>query len=111
MKEAEDDDELRALAVAFGYVMNNSKGYRSILDDAEDGQPVSEGPFGPMFESHGPEKNEGIASPPALRRLPMTMLDVWVKYARNLHFILCSVPVLLISYGRGSTSSNIVGTR
>ena len=51
LKEAEDDDELRALAVAFGYVMNNSKGYRSILDDAEDGQPVSEGPFGPMFES------------------------------------------------------------
>ena len=83
LKEAEDDDELRALAVAFGYVMNNSKGYRSILDDAEDGQPVSEGPFGPMFESHGPEKNEGIASPPALRRLPMTMLDVWVKYAQE----------------------------
>ena len=30
-KETEDDDDLRALAVAFGYLMNNSKGYRSML--------------------------------------------------------------------------------
>ena len=53
-KETEDADDIRALAVAFGYVMNNSKEYRSMLEDAEDGQPVSEGPFGPMFESQKP---------------------------------------------------------
>ena len=82
-KETEDDDDLRALAVAFGYLMNNSKGYRSMLDDAEDGQPVSEGPFGPMFEIKNPEGNGGSASPPALRRLPIAMLDVWVKYAQE----------------------------
>ena len=81
-KENEDDD-LRALAVAFGYIMNNSNEYRSLLDDAEDGQPLSEGPFGPRFESRNPEGNEGSASPPALRRLPTIMLDVWVKYAQE----------------------------
>lgn len=82
-KETEDDDALRALAVAFGYIMNNSKEYRSMLEDAEDGQPVSEGPFGPMFESQNPETNEGSASPPAPRRLPPAMLDVWVEYAQE----------------------------
>ena len=82
-KENEDDDDLRALAVASGYVMNNSKEYRSMLDDAEDGQPLSEGPFGPMFEFKNPEGNEGSASPPALRRLPTAMLDVWVAYAQE----------------------------
>lgn len=80
LKESEDDDDLRALAVAFAYVMNNSTGYRSSLNDAEDGQPLSEGPFGPMFELRNSE-NEWVFSPPAPRRLPTATLDVWVRYA------------------------------
>ena len=82
LKESEDDDDLRALAVAFSYVMNNSKGYRSSLDDAEDAQPLSEGPFGPMFELKNSE-NEWVISPPAPRRLLTATLDVWVKYAQE----------------------------
>ena len=81
-KETEDDDELRALAVAFEYLMENRKGYRSSLNDAEDGQPLSEGPFGPMFELKNSE-NEWIFSPPAPRRLPTATLDTWVKYAQE----------------------------
>ena len=82
-KQTEDDDDLRALAVAFKYLMDNSKGYRSLLDDAEDGQPLSEGPFGPMSELKHPEKDEWIVFPPAPRRLPAAMLDIWVQYAQN----------------------------
>ena len=82
-KENEDDDELRALALAFGYIMENSEGYRSALDDPEDGQPLSEGPFGPMFELKSPEGDGWSVFPPAPRRLPIVMLDVWVKYAQE----------------------------
>lgn len=81
LKESEDDDELRALVVAFGYVMSNREGYRSSVDDAEDGQPLSEGPFGPMFELKNSE-NEWVFSPPAPRRLPTATLDAWVRYAQ-----------------------------
>ena len=89
LKESKDDDELRALVVAFGYVMSNREGYRSSLDDAEDGQPLSEGPFGPMFELKNSE-NEWVFSPPAPRRLPTATLDTWVRYAQGptLHSLL-----------------------
>ena len=82
LRESENDDELRALVIAFGYVMSNREGYRSSLNDAEDGQPLSEGPFGPMFELRNSE-NEWVFSPPAPRRLPTATLDVWVRYAQE----------------------------
>ena len=80
-KVHESDDELRALTIAFGYYMDNAKGYRSKLVDAEDGQPLSEGPFGPMFEMSNRDTSDGTAFPGALRRQDTAILEVWVKYA------------------------------
>lgn len=82
-KEDENDDELRALVVAFEYCMDNTEDYRSKLVDAEDGQPLSEGPFGPMFEYANPDTNEATFFPHALRRQPTAILDVWVRYAQE----------------------------
>ena len=82
-EDTEDADELRALEIAFDYHMDNAEGYRSKLVDAEDGQPLSEGPFGPKFEFANPDTNEATFFPHALRRQPTAVLDVWVKYAQE----------------------------
>ncbi len=80
-ESGEQDHELQSLAIAFGYFMDNSEWYRSALVDAEDGQPLSEGPFGPMFEMRNPDGDGWGHFPPALRRLPDDVLDIWVEYA------------------------------
>lgn len=79
----ETDEELRSLAAATGYLMDNREDYRSLLDDAEDGLPLSEGPFGPMFEMRNPESGDWTAFPDALRRTPEPMRAVWAKYAQE----------------------------
>ena len=79
----DNDGTLRGLATAMHYHMDNSDGYRSLLDDLEDGQPLSEGPFGPMHETKHPENDEWSYYPPALRRIPVGTLDVWAQYAQE----------------------------
>ena len=82
-EDTDNGDELRALEIAFDYYMDNTDGYRSKLVDAEDGQPLSEGPFGPKFAYANPDTNEATFFPHPLRRQPTAILDVWVRYAQE----------------------------